>query len=127
MAPPAAQTVGGADIMRAVNVTQDTELAADLDAATNIFSRMKGLLGRRSLPAGEGLLIRPCKSIHTFGMKFPIDVLFLDAHSTVIAALPDMKPGRISSFYAAATSVIELPAGTIEQSSTQPGDTVALS
>lgn len=113
--------------MKAVNLTRDTELAHSLSAATGILARMKGLLGKKQLPAGEGLWIKPCKSIHTIGMKFPIDVIFLDANNTVIAALTSIRPGRISPFYAAATSVIELPAGSIDQSTTQPGDTVALS
>jgi uncharacterized membrane protein (UPF0127 family) len=113
--------------MRALNLTRDTEIAGNLAAATGIFSRMKGLLGRKSLPAGEGLWIKPCKSIHTIGMKFPIDVIFLDAGNMVVAALPAIQPGRLSPFYASAASVIELPVGTIEQTATQPGDSIALS
>jgi uncharacterized membrane protein (UPF0127 family) len=112
--------------MKAINTTKNVILADRLSAATGLFSRMKGLLGRSNLPNGEGLWIKPCKSIHTIGMKFPIDVIFLDSGLTVVATLADVRSGRLSPFYGSAASVIELPAGVIASSATQVGDTIAL-
>ena len=83
---------------------------------------MKGLLGRNFLDDGEGLLIRPCKGIHTFGMKFPIDAIFLDRDKRVVAAISNFKPNRMTRTYLRASSVIELPAGTIDKTATLPGD-----
>ena len=101
-------------------------MASRLEVAENLFTRMKGLLGRSALVAGEGLLIRPCKGIHTFGMKFPIDAVFLDANNRVIAATKNILPNRISSFYLSAACVLELPAGTVEESATLTGDQLEL-
>lgn len=83
---------------------------------------MKGLLGRNSLDDGEGLLIRPCKGIHTFGMRFPIDAVFLNRDKRVVAAICNIMPNRMTRMYLGASSVIELPAGTIDKTATLPGD-----
>ena len=58
------------------------------------WARMWGLLGRRSLPWGEGLLLRPAASVHTFFMRFPIDVVFLDRELTVLGVTPELRPWR---------------------------------
>src|SRR6266516_3620234 len=108
--------------MRAINSTKNQELASRLVIAESIFSRMKGLLGRNSMDDGEGLLIRPCKGIHTFGMKFPIDAVFLNRDKRVVAAISNFKPNRMTRTYLRASSVIELPAGTIDKTATLPGD-----
>jgi uncharacterized membrane protein (UPF0127 family) len=83
---------------------------------------MKGLLGRNSLDDGEGLLIRPCKGIHTFGMKFPIDAVFLNRDNRVIAIVNNIPPNRMTRMYLGASSVIELPVGTLDKTATLPGD-----
>ena len=83
---------------------------------------MKGLLGRSSLEDGEGLLIRPCKGIHTFGMKFPIDAVFLNKNIRVIAISKNILPNRMTRMYFEASSVIELPAGTLDRTATLAGD-----
>lgn len=110
--------------MRAINSTRQTELASRLVVADNIFTRMKGLLGRNSLAEGEGLLIRPCKGIHTFGMKFPIDVVFLDSRNLVIAVHKELASNRLTPIYPKGASVLELPAGTIEATATKIGDEI---
>lgn len=74
------------------------------------IQRMKGLLGRRSLPPGEGLLLRPAGSVHTAFMRFPIDVVFLDRGLRVIKTSPHLPPWRMSAA-AGAKVVLELPAG----------------
>jgi uncharacterized membrane protein (UPF0127 family) len=83
--------------------------------------RQKGLLGRDSLPSGHGLWIVPCESIHTWGMRFPIDVLYLDRRKRVRKLRKAMPPWCVSMCLLA-HSVVELPAGVIEQSGTQSGD-----
>jgi uncharacterized membrane protein (UPF0127 family) len=75
-----------------------------------MFSRMRGLLGRRELPAGEGLLIRPAPSVHTFFMRFPIDVVFLNRDGEVLKVCEDVRPWRAAAARRA-HSTLELAAG----------------
>lgn len=112
--------------MRAINLTRHSEMAGRLEVADNLFARMKGLLGKKKLADGEGLLIRPCKGIHTFGMKFPIDAVFLDRNNRVIAVTRNILPNRMTHVFFNAVSVLELPAGTIEATATNIGDEVTL-
>jgi uncharacterized membrane protein (UPF0127 family) len=84
-----------------------------LSVADTPMSRMKGLLGRRSLATGEGLLLRPAGSIHTAFMRFPIDAVFLDANLRVLRVEANLRPWRIAA-QRGARAVVELPAGTAE-------------
>src|SRR3954451_23072990 len=93
--------------------------------AATPLRRMKGLLGRKSLDAGEGLLIRPTSSIHMFFMRFPIDAVFLDAELTVRKVVPELKPWRIA-FARGAKSVVELPAGEAARRAIAHGDRLLL-
>jgi hypothetical protein len=86
---------------------------------------MLGLLGRAGLARDEGLLITPCTSIHTFFMRFAIDVLYLDRNHVVVKAVRAMRPFRLSACLRGAHSVLELPVGVIEASGTQAGDQLA--
>lgn len=79
-------------------------------------------MGRSSLKEGEGLLIEPCAWIHTFGMAFPIDILYLDGEGTVAHACYSLRPNRLGPFVRRAQVVLELPAGTIVRSGTMIGD-----
>ena len=74
------------------------------------LARLRGLLGRRELPAGEGLLLRPTPSIHTWYMRFPIDAVFLDASLEVLAVRSEMPAWRMA-MVRGARSVLELAAG----------------
>ncbi len=112
--------------MKAVNLNNHRELAANLVATRNMFGRIKGLLGKDSLPPGEALLIKPCNGIHTFGMRFPIDVIFLDRENHVVAVSENLRPNHVSPLHFRARSVIELPAGTIEATATAIGDEVGI-
>jgi uncharacterized protein len=103
------------------NQTRNSVLAEWAEVADTSGKRQKGLLGRDSLPAGHGLWIVPCESIHTCGMRFPIDVVYLDRKKRVRKLRKAMPPWRLSMCLFA-HSVVELPAGAIEQSGTQPGD-----
>jgi len=108
--------------MKAIDRTSGKELALNLVVADTLFARLKGLLGKSALPAGEGLWIKPCNSVHTFGMQFPIDVVFLDKEKRVVGLAKTLRPNRISRLYSSASSVIELPAGTVDAADTVTGD-----
>jgi uncharacterized membrane protein (UPF0127 family) len=110
--------------MKAIDSTSGKELALDLALADTLRARLQGLLGRDALPAGTGLWIRPCNSIHTFGMRFPIDALFLDREKRVVGLAKDLPPNRMSRIYPSARSVMELPAGTLQAADTLPGDLI---
>lgn len=86
-------------------------LATRVGLADGFFSRLRGLMGRAPLAAGEGLWIRPCQQVHTQFMRGPIDVLFLDAEGRVLQCIPAMKPWRFSPFLREARSVLELAPG----------------
>lgn len=106
------------------NATRDTVLADRAWAALRMGERMKGLLGRDGLGSGEGIHIDPCNSIHTFFMRFAIDVLFLDKQGTVVRAFEGLPPWRLTRVYAGARSVVELPPGTLSATGTYEGDRI---
>jgi uncharacterized membrane protein (UPF0127 family) len=110
--------------MKARNVRTNKELSNNINVAATFFKRMKGLLGKSYLKTGESLWIKPCNSIHTFLMKFPIDVIFLNKKNHVVATLKNLKPNRLTRLYPKAVSVLELPAGTINATATVVGDEI---
>ncbi|AKU91824.1 DUF192 domain-containing protein [Vulgatibacter incomptus] len=114
------------DRFEAWNETRGTALALRARRASSVSSRLRGLLGEASFEPGDGLHIVPCNSIHTFFMRFPIDVLFLDAHGKAIRALQDIPPWRATRIHLAARTVLELPAGTLRSTGTLAGDSIAL-
>ena len=99
--------------MIVLNATRGTTLAPRVATADDERSRMKGLLGRDSLAVEEGLWIVPCPMIHTFFMKFPIDVLFLDRYLVVRRVLENLKPWRMSPWVFSAHSCLELKGGVM--------------
>lgn len=112
--------------MRLLNSTNDKELAHVVSIASGLLARMKGLLGRRKFEVGECLWIRPCNSIHTLGMNFPIDVLFLDRNNTIIGMRHNMQVNRITGIYFHASSVLELPIGTLDRTNTEVGNRIEI-
>lgn len=86
---------------------------------------MRGLLGTESLAAGAGLWIRPCRGIHSIGMKYAFDALFLDPEKKVVGAYRGFPRNRVSRIVRSADGVLELPAGTIEATGTRVGDEIA--
>jgi uncharacterized membrane protein (UPF0127 family) len=113
--------------VKAKNITVDKMVAVNVIVASGIFARIKGLIGRKSLPQGEALLLDPCNGIHTFGMRFPIDVLFLDRNNAVVAIRKNLVPNRITPLFFAAKSTLELPAGIVEATATKAGDEIEIS
>jgi uncharacterized membrane protein (UPF0127 family) len=107
--------------LRVTNSTRAALLADRAERATRFIERLTGLLGRAQLDAGEGLQIVPCNCIHTFFMRFPIDVIFLDGAQRVLKIAPRTPPWRVIGC-SQARSVLELPAGTVEKTGTRPAD-----
>ncbi len=103
------------------NVTRDVVLADAAHSADTSEQRRTGLLKHTHLDPGDGLWIVPCESVHSFFMKFTIDVLYLDRQYRVKKIRPEMVPWRASACLTA-HSVLELPAGTIARTGTQAGD-----
>ena len=87
--------------------------------------RRTGLLKHERLEPGEGLWIVPCESVHTFFMKFPIDLVYLDKKRKVRKVSKAVPAWRLSACLTA-HSILELPAGTIEQTGTQTGDVIEI-
>ena len=110
---------------RLVNTRNGEVLAERVETARSPWRRLRGLLGRRELPAGEALRIEPCTSIHTFFMRFPIDAAFLRGDGTVLRAISDLRPFRATRIYPGAAMVVELPAGTLGRTGTVAGDLLA--
>jgi len=94
--------------------------------AARPLQRMRGLLGRRSLPAGEGILLRPAGSIHMFFMRFAIDAIFLDGDLVVIDIAHDLRPWRTAG-RRGAKAVVEVASGECARRGIKPGDALALS
>lgn len=109
-----------------LNVTRQTQVAAEVDVADNYFKRLLGLMGKPGLPPQRGLWIVPCKDIHSCFMRFEFDALFVDKANRVVHMEQRMKPWRISKFVKASHAVLELPPGTIEATGTQIGDQLEL-
>jgi len=107
---------------RVRNLTRNTLLADRARVADSFGTRLKGLMGVTDFPAGSGLHIVPCTSIHTFFMRLPIDALFLTRELEVVDVCPALAPWRVSRLYPRARSVLELPAGAAEATQTIPGD-----
>lgn len=107
------------------NITRQTMLGTEVEVAGSGGTRRKGLLGRTGLVAGGGLWIVPCESVHTFFMRFPIDLVYLDRKNRVRKVRHAVGPWRLSACLTA-HSVLELPAGTARGSGTVRGDVVEL-
>jgi uncharacterized membrane protein (UPF0127 family) len=111
-----------AQAIRVENLTREQPLVTDGWVAHTEWARFRGLIGHRPLKPGQGLLIVPCSSIHTHFMSFPIDVIFVDESNTVVGMNEKLKPWRFGRLFRRVKYVIELPAGTIEQTGTEPSD-----
>lgn len=107
------------------NETRQTVVAAAADVADTSAKRRTGLLKHERLEPGEGLWITPCESVHTFFMKFAIDLVYLDKKNKVRKIRHAVPPWRLSACLMA-HSILELPAGAARQSATEPGDQLAI-
>jgi uncharacterized membrane protein (UPF0127 family) len=106
---------------RVINLRNGEILLPKVAKAETWLERMRGLIGRPPLPEGQGLLIVPCNSIHTFLMRFPIDAVFIDRRGIVSKIAADLPPHRLA-FSLQAASVLELMAGQAARLSLAPGN-----
>ena len=114
-------------LLRVVNTRADRELGNRVALASRWLSRLRGMLGTPAPEPGEGLLLTPCSSVHMYGMRFPLDVAFLDRTGRVVAVYPSLAPGSRTRWHRDAKHALELPAGTLGQSGTTLGDLVVWS
>ena len=112
--------------LQILNLMRKTHLARNAEIAGSGGKRTKGLLGRKGLAPGEGMWIVPCEAVHTFGMQFPIDLVYLDRGLRIKKVRSNVAPWRLSACLSA-HSILELPAGTILESQSQPGDLLEFS
>lgn len=112
----------------AYNRTRQAYLATDLAIADTHWTRLRGLLGRRSSDFGNGcgLWIVPCHGVHTLGMAFAIDVVYLDRDFRVIYISSELRPWRLAPVRRGAASVLELPSQKVSETKTQIGDTIEI-
>ena len=103
------------------NQTRNTVLADAADVADTSEKRRTGLLKHTGLEPGQGLWIIPCESVHSFFMKFAIDLVYLDKNKKVKKVRHRMVPWRLSACLTA-HSILELPAGVVKSTGTQKGD-----
>ena len=108
------------------NQTRECFLSLDVAAADTIFSRLRGLIGRLKLRSEEGIWVVPSSGIHTVGLLFPLDLIYLDEHYRVIHLVEYFPSFRIAPLKTQAKSVLELPTHTIYSSQTQPGDQLVI-
>ena len=113
---------------QAFNQTRQSYLATALAVADTHWTRLRGLLGLASsdFRNGSGLWIVPCHGVHTLGMGFPIDVVYLDRAMTVIHIQNDLRPWRFAPVRTQAASVLELPSRTAAESRTVVGDKIEI-
>ena len=103
------------------NATSGRIVASSVIPAFDRATRNKGLLGRRSLEPGSAMILAPCSSVHTFFMKFPIDIVFVARDGRVLKVRARCGGWRLA-FGAGAFAVIELPQGAVEATGTKVGD-----
>ena len=110
--------------VRVINRTRGTVLAERAELANNPWTRFVGLMGRRELPAGSGLVLQPGGGIHMWFMRMPLDVLHIDKHDRVTHVLRGIKPWRFGPLFVGAKRAVELPIGAA--ATTQVGDEIII-
>jgi len=108
--------------MRLYHLAGQRTVVDNLELAEDSASRRRGLIGHTPLTQGQGLLISPCRWVHTFGMSFPIDIVYMGKHGRVVAVSENLAPNRIGRLALRARCVVELAAGAIQQTGIRVGD-----
>ena len=109
-------------MLQVENLTRGVALVTRGRVADNYFARLRGLIGVRNLPAGEGLLIAPCNQVHCMFMSIPIDVIYIGRDDRVLSVDHSMRPWTFGRLVRGAKRVLELPAGTAKATGTVNGD-----
>ncbi|MBS3938170.1 MAG: DUF192 domain-containing protein [Peptococcaceae bacterium] len=108
------------------NYSRQAVVCQEVDIASTFLGRLCGLMFRTSIKATAGLLLTPCRAVHTCFMRFPVDVVFVDRHCRVVGIEMGIKPWRISKVYRTARYALEVPAGRVIASGTKVGDTLGI-
>src|SRR6185369_11339115 len=111
-------------MLKACDAITGAVLADTLSPAHTHWTRLKGLLGTSNLEAGTGLWIRPSKQVHMFGMRYAVDLVFLDDRLHVVHTVSEQQPNTLSPKVKTATSVLELPAGTLSRVGVVAGSSI---
>lgn len=111
-----------APALRIENETRGSLLGERIRLADRWWSRLRGLLGRPEPEEGEGLMLVPCRGVHMFGMSYPLDVLLMDEEGEVLEVYESLEPWGRTGFHGEARYALELPAGTVGGTGTEPGD-----
>ena len=120
---PILRSTSGQFVIR--NLRNDRALAQDIVAAFDSKTRKTGLLRHASFPEGSAMLIAPSNAVHTFFMRFPIDIAFVTREGKVVKTCDSVRPWRIAAAFRA-YAVIELPAGTLRRGETVAGDILSI-
>ena len=118
--------ISGSPALTMRNQRTGAVLVTRLRIATSMFARLRGLLGRPEPPPGEGLWIVPCAGVHTFGMRYPIDVVFLDRFGRVVTMRPWLSPARMVPWVRGAHSALELRRDSLAACDLHHGDVLVL-
>ena len=108
--------------MEIINKNNNKLLASKVIMADTFMTRLKGLMFKKNLEKDTAMLIHPCNSVHTFFMKFSLDILFISKEYEVIYVIENMLPGKTSPLIRKAMGVLEFTSGTIEKTNTKKGD-----
>ncbi len=108
------------------NETQNLHLPYHISGATKLLTRLTGLLGTPPSKEQRGLFIAPCTGVHTFGMRYPLDIVFLDREGKVVRIIRHLAPNRITGGIASARSALEFASGTLVEGEIRLGDKVRL-
>ncbi len=97
-------------------------ISTEISIGDTFISSFLGLMGEKEITPGKGLIIAPCNSIHTFFMRMPLDIIFIDKNNIALNVIENLQPWRISPIILNARSVIEVPSGTVKKTGTTQGD-----
>ena len=111
--------------IRVTNMTRGTVLGGNIQLADELWSRARGFLFRSEPGHGEGMLLSPCQGVHMLGLRFALDIVFIDEQGRVVALYPDLRPWRWTSMHPGSMHALELPVGTIDRSGTRLGDALS--
>ncbi len=108
--------------LRVENRTRDTVLGTRIRLADDLFGRLRGFLLRPAPEPGEGILLSPCQGVHMFGVRYPLDVLFIDESGRILRVYEGLRPWRWTPVHGEASYALELPPGTVRETGTRIGD-----
>lgn len=112
--------------MRITNLTRGNVVASNASLANTFWSRLRGWMGKLRVMPEEGLVIYPCKGVHTWWMFFPIDVLFVSPSGRILYIVENLRPFRFSRVLKEACLVVEMPGGAVQECGAMLGDLIEI-